>query len=158
MTAKRERLPNRRASESFSFEREGLRFTATVSLFADGRIGELFLNNHKSGNQLDTNARDAAIILSFAVQHGADIDSNPQGAMPGQPRPRARADRPGARSIGRVMTAEREREHFDTVAQNLAECIVDLLKAPRDRDRLLELVKHHLKRALSIGYRAGAGR
>jgi hypothetical protein len=41
----------------------------------DGRIGELFLVNHKSGNQSDTNARDAAIILSFALQHGADIDA-----------------------------------------------------------------------------------
>ena len=33
----------------------------------------MFLNNHKSGNQSDTNARDAAIILSFALQHGADL-------------------------------------------------------------------------------------
>jgi hypothetical protein len=72
MTA-RERLPNRRACESFTFELNGLGFTATVSRFADGRIGELFLNNHKAGNQSDTNARDAAILLSFALQHGADI-------------------------------------------------------------------------------------
>lgn len=71
----RERLPNRRASENYAFELAGLRFTATVSRFADGRIGELFLNNHKAGNQVDTNARDAAIILSFALQHGADIDA-----------------------------------------------------------------------------------
>jgi hypothetical protein len=74
MTA-RERLPNRRASESFSFELNGLRFTATVSHFSDGRIGELFLSNHKNGNQLDTFARDSAIILSFALQHGADVDT-----------------------------------------------------------------------------------
>jgi ribonucleoside-diphosphate reductase alpha chain len=70
----RELLPNRRFSESFTFEVSGLRFTATVSRFDDGRIAELFLNNHKAGNQSDTNARDAAIILSFACQHGADID------------------------------------------------------------------------------------
>jgi hypothetical protein len=74
MTA-RERLPNRRASESFTFELSGLRFTATVSRFADGRVGELFLNNHKAGNQVDTNARDAAILLSFALQYGADLDA-----------------------------------------------------------------------------------
>jgi hypothetical protein len=71
----RERLPDRRANESFSFELNGLRFTATVGRFADGRIGELFLNNHKFGNQADTNARDAAILLSFALQHGADVDA-----------------------------------------------------------------------------------
>jgi hypothetical protein len=76
MTAQRERLPNRRRNESFNFELDGLRFTATVGRFPnDGRIGELFLVNNKSGNQSDTNARDAAIILSFALQHGADVDA-----------------------------------------------------------------------------------
>src|SRR6516225_12055099 len=75
MTSPRERLPDRRANESFTFELNGLRFTATVSRFADGRIGELFLNNHKFGNQADTNARDAAILLSFALQHGADLET-----------------------------------------------------------------------------------
>ena len=77
MTAapKRERLANRRASESFTFELNGLRYTATVTRYADGRLGEMFLNNHKAGNQSDTNARDAAIILSFAAQRGADIET-----------------------------------------------------------------------------------
>ena len=70
----RQRLPSRRRSENFTFELGGLRFTATISRLADGRIAELFLNNHKAGNQSDTNARDAAIILSFALQHGADAD------------------------------------------------------------------------------------
>ena len=67
-------LPNRRNSENFTFELDGLRFTATVS-FADGRIVELFLNKHKAGNQVDTSARDAAILLSFALRHGADINA-----------------------------------------------------------------------------------
>jgi hypothetical protein len=70
----RRRLSDRRLCESFSFQLDGLRFTASVGRFPDGRIGELFLSNHKSGNQSDTNARDAAILLSFALQHGADID------------------------------------------------------------------------------------
>jgi hypothetical protein len=74
MTARR-RLENRRPSTSFTFELDGLRFTATVSRFPDGSSGEGFLNNHKSGNHSDTNARDAAIVLSFALQHGADIDA-----------------------------------------------------------------------------------
>ena len=60
--------------KSFSFELNGLLFTATVSHFSDGRVGELFLNNHKFGNQSDTNARDAAILL-FALQHGADANA-----------------------------------------------------------------------------------
>jgi len=36
----RERLPDRRGSESFTFELNGLRFTATVSRFADGRVSQ----------------------------------------------------------------------------------------------------------------------
>ena len=74
MTA-RQRLANRRASENFTFELDGLRYTATVSRMDDGRMAELFLNNHKAGNQSDTNARDAAIILSFALQYGADLET-----------------------------------------------------------------------------------
>jgi hypothetical protein len=68
----RERLPNRRAAETFDVEANGQRYTATVGRHADGRIGELFLANHKSNSQADTNARDAGIAFSFAVQHGAD--------------------------------------------------------------------------------------
>jgi hypothetical protein len=72
--ADRQRLPNRRASETFTFELDGLRFTGSVGRIADGRIAELFVNNHKHGNQANTNARDASILLSFALQHSADID------------------------------------------------------------------------------------
>jgi len=44
----RMRLPSRRASETFELEAGGLRYTATVSRYDGGRIGELFLSNHKS--------------------------------------------------------------------------------------------------------------
>jgi hypothetical protein len=68
----RERLPNRRASETFDLEVAGQRYVATVGRHADGRMGELFLANPKSNSQADTNARDSGIAFSFAVQHGAD--------------------------------------------------------------------------------------
>ncbi len=68
----RRRLPNRRRAETFDLEVAGLRYTCTIGRFADGTIGELFLNNHKSNSQADTNARDAAITFSIAIQHGAD--------------------------------------------------------------------------------------
>ena len=73
-TAKRSRLPSRRASETFNFEVEGLHYCATVSRFADGRIGEIFLSNHKVGSQCDANARDAAVAASLALQHGCTLD------------------------------------------------------------------------------------
>ena len=71
----RERLPNRRAAETFNLECAGLRYIATIGRFDDGRIGEFFLNNHKSNSAADVNARDAAIACSFALQHGADIET-----------------------------------------------------------------------------------
>jgi hypothetical protein len=70
--ASRERLPNHRASTNFTFECAGLTYTASFSRFDDGRLGELFLSNHKSNSAADTNARDSAIAFSIAVQHGAD--------------------------------------------------------------------------------------
>jgi hypothetical protein len=72
--SERHRLPNRRRSENLSFHLNGHYFTATIGFYRDGRIGEAFLTNSKHGNQLDTNSRDAAILLSFALQHGADIN------------------------------------------------------------------------------------
>jgi hypothetical protein len=58
---------NRRPSEFFEFESMGMRFTASLSRFPDGRLAELFLDNHKAGSAIGTLVRDAAII-----QHGAD--------------------------------------------------------------------------------------
>src|SRR5262249_61656181 len=69
------RPPNRRASQSFSMHVGGLKSTATVSRYDDGRIAELFLSNHRSNSAADTNARDAAITFSIAVQHGADCET-----------------------------------------------------------------------------------
>jgi hypothetical protein len=68
----RERLPDRRPAETFDLVAGGLKYVCTVGRFADGRIGELFLGNHKSNSAADTSARDAAITFSIAVQHGAD--------------------------------------------------------------------------------------
>jgi hypothetical protein len=74
MTA-RARLPNRRIAETFELECAGLRYTCTIGRYPDGRVGELFLNNHKSNSAADTNARDAAIVCSIAIQSGAGIDT-----------------------------------------------------------------------------------
>jgi hypothetical protein len=75
MTTARQQLPNRRGSEVFDFVSMNLQFTASVSRYPDGRIAELFCDNHKAGSGIATLVRDAAIIFSFAVQHGADSDA-----------------------------------------------------------------------------------
>jgi hypothetical protein len=73
--AVRRRLPDRRASETFSLQCAGLDYVATISRFDDGRLGEIFLTNHKSGSDADTAARDSAIVCSIAWQFGADIET-----------------------------------------------------------------------------------
>lgn len=70
----REVLPNRRAGDSFDFEHGSLKYTATIGYYPDRRVGEIFLNCSKQGTAADNNARDAAIAVSLALQHGVDIN------------------------------------------------------------------------------------
>src|SRR5262245_53616360 len=74
MTAARERLPDRRLSETFEIESQGLRFTVTASRYADGGLAEVFLQNHKAGSMAGINAQDAAVVCSLALQHGVPLD------------------------------------------------------------------------------------
>ena len=74
MTADRQRLPNRHANLSFSFECNELRYTATASWFDDGRLGEVFLGNPRAESHADACAKDAAILASIALQCGAPLD------------------------------------------------------------------------------------
>jgi hypothetical protein len=50
MSAIRERLPTRRASQQFTFACNTQRYVATVSFFPDGRLAEIFIGNTKSGS------------------------------------------------------------------------------------------------------------
>jgi hypothetical protein len=56
----RERLSNRRAAETLAFEHGGRRWRASVGRFADGRLGEIFLDAEREG----------ALLASLALQHG----------------------------------------------------------------------------------------
>src|SRR5262245_1655163 len=71
----REHLPNRRPAETFELRAGGLKYTYTIGRFADGRLAEVFLCNHRAGSHADTAARDSAITFSIAVQHGADPET-----------------------------------------------------------------------------------
>ncbi len=85
----RQRLPNRRHSETFAVEAQGMRFTATISRFDDGRLAEIFLSNHRAGSDADANACDAAVVASIALQHGVPIETIRRALMRdgrGQPR------------------------------------------------------------------------
>jgi hypothetical protein len=72
--ADRRRLPNRRSCETFDFEAQGLKFTASFSRFPDRSVGELFLRNHKASSMAGINAADAAVLFSIARQFGAPLE------------------------------------------------------------------------------------
>lgn len=68
-------LPERRRCETFGLGFGGLTrdHTITIGFYDDGTIGEVFINGGKSGEQIEAIARDAAVILSLALQYGADL-------------------------------------------------------------------------------------
>jgi hypothetical protein len=70
----RQRLPNRRASISFNFECGPHSYVATVSFFpGTDRLAEVFLGNGRAGSDVDTAAKDSAVVCSIALQHGIPI-------------------------------------------------------------------------------------
>jgi hypothetical protein len=69
----RERLPDRHATENFDFIWNRIPFTASISRYPDGRLGEIFLASNKAGSHLDATARDAAVVCSIALQFGTPI-------------------------------------------------------------------------------------
>jgi hypothetical protein len=74
MNADREKLPLRRASENISVEVAGLKFTATVSRYSDGRPAEIFLDNNRASSFAGIMAGDAAIAASLALQYGCPVE------------------------------------------------------------------------------------
>lgn len=71
----RQRMPNRRYGETFSLEHSRADFTVTAGHYPDGRLGEIFIGAAHANSMLDALASDAAIAISFALQHGADPDA-----------------------------------------------------------------------------------
>jgi ribonucleoside-diphosphate reductase alpha chain len=72
MTA-RERLPDRRLSETFDINVNGRCYRCSVSRYPDGRLAEIFISNNKSGSDSDCAARDSAVVASIALQHGVPV-------------------------------------------------------------------------------------
>jgi hypothetical protein len=78
----RRTLPQRRSCETFEVEFGGLRHahTVTIGFYDSGAIGEVFINGGKSGEQVEAIAHDGAVLLSLALQYGADL-ANIQSAI-----------------------------------------------------------------------------
>ena len=73
----RQRLPNRRGSETFEIKAQGLTFTVTFSRSADGKIQEVFLTNHRAGSDagIDVVSSEYATVAAeqTAVERLADV-------------------------------------------------------------------------------------
>lgn len=68
-------LPQRRESETFNVRIWNQDFTVTVSRFEDGALGEVFVSGAKTGQDIESTARDVAILLSLAFQHGMKLET-----------------------------------------------------------------------------------
>ena len=73
--SQRAQLPSRRSHWLYRFECDGQSYTGGIGRFDDGRIAEIFINGSKAGTAAETNAQDAAIVASLALQHGCPIDT-----------------------------------------------------------------------------------
>ena len=71
----RRTLPQRRAAETFNLRFWNQPFTVTVGFYADGTPGEVFIDGGKTGQDIQSTARDAAVVLSLALQHGTPIET-----------------------------------------------------------------------------------
>ena len=71
----RRTLPQRRAAETFNLRFWNQLFTVTVGFYADGTPGEVFIDGGKTGQDIQNTARDAAVVLSLALQHGIPIET-----------------------------------------------------------------------------------
>jgi hypothetical protein len=49
------------------------RFYVTLGYYPNGSVGEVFVSGPKAGSHLEAVARDAAVILSLAIQYGVPI-------------------------------------------------------------------------------------
>ena len=68
----REKLPNRRHSETHNVVMGGIPFLITLGYYSDGRIGEVFVHGAKVGSTWQAILDDASVLLSILIQMGYD--------------------------------------------------------------------------------------
>ena len=75
MTSRR-RLPNRRDAETIEVMhgKKNTRFKITIGFYHDKAPAEVFVSGAKVGSEMEAMVRDAAVILSIAMQYGVPLD------------------------------------------------------------------------------------
>lgn len=70
----RRKLEPRRSALTFSLRWQGVQHEVSIGTFDDGSPAEVFISGTKSGSDVQSVSRDAAILLSLALQHGVGLD------------------------------------------------------------------------------------
>jgi hypothetical protein len=68
-------LPQRRHAETFALAACNQSLTITTGFYADGALGEVFIDAGKSGQDVQSIARDAGVMLSVAIQYGTSLET-----------------------------------------------------------------------------------
>ena len=71
----RQVLPQRRRAETLTCGSWNQPFAVTVGFYDDGTPGEVFIDSRKTGGDVEAIARDAAVVISLALQHGVAIET-----------------------------------------------------------------------------------
>ena len=70
----RSRLPDRRNSISGVYEHGGIKDHCSAS-YQNGAVAELFLDGPHIGSAANIVAKEAAVLLSLALQHGTPLET-----------------------------------------------------------------------------------
>lgn len=73
----RETLNNRRNAVAFDFTHDGIKFTASIGYYKDGRPAEVFLDvaSKRGTGGMDSMAHDLAVVASLALQYGCPLET-----------------------------------------------------------------------------------
>lgn len=71
----RRALPTRRPNISFAFDRGSIPFVGSVGFSRGLEPLEVFLSCGKTTTEIESLGRDAAILISLALQHGCSFDT-----------------------------------------------------------------------------------
>lgn len=71
----RKLLRNRRHSETSTIVFAGTRWDVSIGYYDNGVPAEVFVRGAKAGSDFESTARDAAILLSLALQHGVSLNT-----------------------------------------------------------------------------------
>jgi hypothetical protein len=71
----RKPLPLRRRAETIKVRHGGATYHISTGHYAGGQLGEVFISTNKVGSNIEAMARDLAILISLALQHGCQIET-----------------------------------------------------------------------------------